>query len=245
VTGVNDGRVAVITGGTRRLGLAIARRLAHEGYLLALNYRHHEAAAAAAIAELRPICPDLVAIKADVSTPAGAECLVREAQHVLGGLDLWINNVGPFVPKPLVETSEAEWRLMVDGNLASVFHTLQRVIPIMRVQGGGVIINIGSLNAEVPRGAPNTAVYNALKTAVVVLTRSVARSEGRYGIRANVVNPGMVDTLEVDPERIVGQTPLGRLIRPEEVAAAVAWLASDEAAAISGEVINVSGGLWV
>ncbi|HYN87125.1 MAG TPA: SDR family oxidoreductase [Ardenticatenaceae bacterium] len=241
----NEGRVAVVTGSTKRLGLAIARRLAHEGYLLVLNYREDTAAAAAAIAELRPRHPELVAIQADVSTPAGIERLIRESQHVLGGIDLWVNNVGPFVPKPLAETSDEEWCGMVDGNLASVFYSMNRVVPLMRAQGGGVIINIGSLNAEVPRGAPNTAAYNALKTAVVVLTRSVARSEGQYGIRANVVNPGMVDTAGVDPERIVAQTPLRRLIQPDEVAAAVAWLASDEARAISGEVINVSGGLWV
>lgn len=239
------GRGAVITGGTRRLGLAIARRLAREGYYLVLNYLQDETAAAAALAQLRPVCNQLVAIKADVSTPAGAERLVREAQRVLGSIDLWANNVGPFVPKPLVETGDTEWNFLINGNLSSVFHTMKRVIPLMREQGGGVIINIGSLNAEVPRGAPNTAVYNALKTAVVVLTRSVARSEGIHGIRANVVNPGMVDTVGVDHERVVAQTPLRRLIRPEEVAAAVAWLASDEAAAITGEVINVSGGLWI
>lgn len=237
--------MAVITGGTRGLGLAIARRLARDGYRLALNYREDEAAAAAAIAELRPVCPDLTVIRADVSTVPGVERLVREAQHIVGSIDLWVNNVGPFVPKPLLETSDDEWDLMVAGNLASVFHTMKRVIPLMRAQGGGVIINIGSLNAEVPRGAPNTAAYNALKTAVVVLTRSAARSEGAYGIRANVVNPGMVDAVGVDPERIAGQTPLGRLIEPEEVAAAVAWLASDEASAVTGEVINVGGGLWV
>lgn len=237
--------MAVITGGTRGLGLAIARRLAREGYRLALNYREDEAAAAAAIAELRPGGPDLTVIRADVSTVSGVERLVREAQQIVGSIDLWVNNVGPFVPKPLLETSDDEWDLMVAGNVASVFHTMKRVIPLMRAQGGGVIINIGSLNAEVPRGAPNTAAYNALKTAVVVLTRSVARSEGAYGIRANVVNPGMVDAVGVDPERIAGQTPLGRLIEAEEVAAAVAWLASDEASAVTGEVINVGGGLWV
>lgn len=240
-----DGRVAVVTGSTKRLGLAIARRLAGEGYHLALNYRDDDAGAAAAMSELRPACPRLVVIKADVSTPEGAERLVREAHNVLGRIDLWVNNVGPFVSSPLIGTSEEEYRLLVDGNLGAVFHTLRFCIPLMRAQGGGVIVNIGSLNAEVPRGAPNTALYNALKTAVVVLTRSVARSEGPYGIRANVVNPGMVDTAGVDPERILQQTPLRRLIRPEEVAAAVAWLASDEAAGITGEVINVSGGLWV
>ncbi|GAP61590.1 3-oxoacyl-[acyl-carrier protein] reductase [Ardenticatena maritima] len=235
-------RVALITGSTRRIGRAIAARLAREGYALALNYRHNERAAQETVAALAALT-EAVAFRADVSTPEGAEHLVRETLAHFGRVDVLVNCVGPFVPKPLAETDLGEWRLLVDGNLGSAFYTMRLVIPVMREQGGGVIVNLGSLNAGVARGAPNTAVYNALKTALVVLTRSVARSEGRHGIRANVVNPGMIDPAGVG-EEVVRHIPLQRLGTPDDVAAAVAWLCSDEATYVSGAVVDVHGGLW-
>lgn len=238
-----EGKVAVVTGGTRRIGLAIARRLAQEGYSLALIYQQDEAAAASALAELGPIAPQVVALQLDITTPDGAERAIRESQRALGSVDLLVNNVGPFVPNTFMETSAADYQHMVAGNLDSVFHMGQATIPLMRAQGGGCLITLGSLNAEMARGAPNAAVYHALKAAVVVLTRSIARSEGPHGIRANVVNPGMVDTLGVG-EGIIAQIPLRRLGRAEEIANAIAWLASDEASYVNGSVLNVHGGLW-
>lgn len=235
--------VALITGGTRRIGLAIARRLAQAGYALALVYHQDESAAAQALAELRPLAPHVVTIQADVGQREGAQRVLREVAHVFGRVELLVNNVGPFVPSTFLETEPAAYELMVTGNLHSVFHMCQATLPLMRAQGRGTIINLGSLNAELARGAPNAAVYHALKAAVVVLTRSIARSEGPHGIRANLVNPGMVDTLGVS-EQIVGSIPLRRLGEPEEIAHAVAWLASPEAAYINGAVLNVHGGLW-
>lgn len=240
---MGEGKVAVVTGGTRRIGLAIAHRLAREGYSLALIYQQNEAAAASALSELLPLAPQVAALKLDITTPDGAERAIRESQRTLGSVDLLVNNVGPFVPNPFMETSVADYQQMVAGNLHSVFHLCQATIPLMRAQGGGSIITLGSLNAEMARGAPNAAVYHALKAAVVVLMRSIARSEGPHGIRANVVNPGMVDTLGVG-ESIVSQIPLRRLGQAEEIANAVAWLASDEASYVNGSVLNVHGGLW-
>lgn len=239
-----DGNVALITGGTRRIGRAIARRLACEGYTLALVYRENEPEAAEALAELRPVAPNVVAIQGDVTTRTGAAQVVRAAQRVLDSIDLLVNNVGPFVPGSFLETGPEAYEQMVTGNLGSVYHMCQCVLPLMREQGGGCIVNLGSLNAEMARGAPNAAIYHALKVAVVVLTKSIARSEGPYNIRANVVNPGMVDTLGVGDE-IVDSIPLGRLGTPEDVARAVAWLASPEASYVTGTIINVSGGLYV
>jgi 3-oxoacyl-[acyl-carrier protein] reductase len=238
-----DGQVALVTGGTRRIGLAIARRLAREGYALALVYHEDEAAAAAALAELRPVARAITTLRLDVATPEGAARAVRETQRVLDSVDLLVNNVGPFIPGSLVETDLDAYELMVGGNLGAVFHLCREAIPLMRAQGSGHIINLGSLNAELARGAPNAALYHALKAGVVVLTRSIARSEGRYGIRANVVNPGMVDTLGVD-EDIVNSIPLRRLGTGNDIANTVAWLAGNEAGYVSGAVINVHGGLW-
>lgn len=238
-----EGRVALITGGTRRIGLAIARRLARDGYSLALVYHQNEAAAAAALLELRPLAPQVTTLKLDVSTPEGARLAVEQTQHVLDSVDVLVNNVGPFAPSSFMETSLDAYDSMVAGNLNSVFHMCQAAIPLMRAQAGGSIVNLGSLNAELARGAPNAAVYHALKAAVVVLTRSIARSEGPYNIRANVVNPGMVDTVGVGPD-IANKIPLGRLGEPEDVANAVAWLVGNEASYVNGTVLNVHGGLW-
>lgn len=231
-----------MTGGTRNIGLAIARRLAVAGYALVLNYKDDATAAQAAARELEQVTT-VATIRADVSTPAGADRLVAETRARLGRLDVLVNNVGPFLVKSVPDTSVAEWQRLVEGNLSSAFYTMRLAIPVMRDQGAGVIINIGSLNVQKARGAPTTSAYNALKTALVVLTRSVARSEGPHGIRANVVNPGIVDTVGVGDE-IVERIPLRRLGRPDEVAAAVAWLCSDEAAYVSGTVLDVHGGLW-
>lgn len=241
---MTDGKIALVTGGTRRIGLAIARRLAREGYALALTYQGDEEAAAAALADLRGNGALATVLRIDVSSRDGAQRALRESQRVFGGVDLLVNNVGPFAPGEFMETRPEAYEWMVAGNLGTVFHMCQAAIPLMREQGGGTIINLGSLNAEVARGAPNAALYHALKSAVVVLTKSLARSEGPHGIRANVVNPGMVDTLGVS-DRIDEKIPLGRLGTGEDVANAVAWLASDEAAYVNGAVINVHGGLWV
>jgi 3-oxoacyl-[acyl-carrier protein] reductase len=237
-------KAAIITGGTRRIGLSIAQALAGAGYALALGYREDEAAAEAARRDLAAYTENVITVKADVGTAAGAQTLTKAALEAFGGVEVLVNNVGPFVPKSLLETDAAEYEMMVQGNLGSVFQMCHAVLPTLRAQGRGVIINLGNVNAEVARGAPNAAVYHALKTAVVVLTKSLARSEGMYGIRANVVNPGMVDTVGVG-EGIVKQIPLRRLGEAEDVARAVTWLVSDEAAYVSGAVLNVNGGLWV
>lgn len=235
-------RAAVVTGGTKNIGLAIARRLSGAGYGLVLNYRQDEEAAQIVKRELAQQTP-VKLVRADVGTPAGADAVVEAARETFGRLDVLVNNVGPFLAKSLDETSVDEWQHLVDGVLSSAFYTMRLVIPMMRAQGAGCIVNIGSLNAQKARGAPSTPVYNALKTALVVLTRSVARSDGKYGIRANVVNPGMVDIAGVG-EEIIKRIPLRRLGSPEDIAAAVAWLCSDEASYVSGAVLDVHGALW-
>lgn len=236
-------KVALVTGGTRRIGLAIARQLALSGYALSLVYRRNQEAAIKAREALAVITPHVHTLRADITSQSGAQEAVLKTKELLGTVTLLVNNVGPFVPGNFMETTAESYQQMVDGNLGSMFHTSQAVIPLMRTQGHGSIINLGSLNAEVARGAPNAALYHALKAAIVVLTKSIARSEGPFGIRANVVNPGVVDTLGIEQE-IAKRIPLRRLGTPEDVAQAVVWLASDEAAYVNGAVLNVHGGLW-
>ena len=240
--------VAVVTGGTRNIGLAIARRLAQAGYIPVVTYvRNHEAAEAARAA-LTALHPRAVVIQADVTAPTAVEHLFRVLRDQFGRLDVLVNNVGPFLARSVADMTIAEWRMMIEGNLSSAFYCSKFALPLMRQQHAGHIINIGSLNVELARGAPNAVAYNAAKAGLVVLTRSLARSEGPYGIRVNMVNPGFIETdntTDADRTTLPPSIPLRRLGTPEDVAAAVHFLVSDEASYITGAVINVAGGLWV
>ena len=245
---MGEQRVALVTGGTRNIGLAIALGLAEDGFTPIVTYRRNREAAAAALDRLRSVSSDALAIQADVTAPAAVENLMRLISDQFGRLDVLVNNVGPFLARSALETSIAEWRMILDGNLSSAFYCSRAALPLMRQQRHGVIINMGSLNVELARGAPNVVAYNAAKVGLVVLTRSLARSEGPYGIRVNMINPGFIETdntTEADRQDLPPIIPLRRLGQPADIAAAVRYLVSDEAAYITGAVINVSGGLWV
>jgi len=236
-------KVALITGGTRRLGLATACQLAQDGYALSLAYRRDDEAAQAAVITLNELTPHVMTIRADCTTLEGAQAVVEKTMARFGRIDVLVNNIGPFVPGEFMQTTADAYHLMVNGNLGTVFHMCQAVIPHMRAQKQGVIINLGSLNAEVARGAPNAALYHALKASVMVLTKSIARSEGAYGIRVNAVNPGIVHLLGAS-KGIINKIPLRRLGEAEEVAQAISWLVSQNASYVNGAVLNVNGGLF-
>ena len=229
----------VITGGTRGIGLAIARRFAQEGYSLILNYAHDDQQAQ----EVRKVIdfPELTLVKADVTTEEGARHLVDVATS-RGPVNVWVNSVGDFLYKPVLETTHAEWDAILRSNLTSVFLCSKEIIPHMRAYGGGVIINIGMMHAEVMRAVPNTVPYTIAKAGVIILTKSLAKSEGRYGIRVNAVNPGFIATGDYPPHAEATKIPLGRLGSPDDVAAAVAFLASDDARYITGAILGVHGG---
>lgn len=241
---MTDQKVALITGGTRRFGFATARQLANDGYALSLGYLRNEEAADIAMMILNQLTTDVVTTRGDCTTLAGAQAVVEKTIAHFGRIDVLVNNIGPFVPGKFMQTTTDAYELMVNGNLSSVFHMCQAVIPHMRIQKEGVIINLGSLNAEVARGAPNAALYHALKASVMVLTKSIARSEGPYGIRVNAVNPGIVDPLGASKD-MVKKIPLRRLGKAEEVAQAISWLVSQNASYMNGAVLNVNGGLFV
>ncbi|MBI3914252.1 MAG: SDR family oxidoreductase [Chloroflexi bacterium] len=243
-----DERIAIVTGSGKGIGQGIARRLAAAGMTIVVNYHADRASAEETLAQIHDHAPRSLICQADVATPAGAQKLIDESFAAFGRVDILVNNVGPFLVKSLVDTEPEEWRQMLDGNLSSVFYCCKYVLPRMRAQKSGCIINLGSLNAETARGASTTTAYNVAKTGLVVLSKSIARNEGRYGIRCNLVNPGFIETYattEVDRREMPNLIPLGRMGNVDDIAEAVAFLVSAKAAYINGTVLNVHGGLWV
>jgi len=237
--------VALVTGSTRGIGLAIAKRLARDGYRIALNYRSNDEQGGAALEAVHSHSGESILVKADVTSESGAAKLIGAAMDSFSRIDVLINNVGPFLIRGISEMSVEEWRHMIDGNLTSVFLCSRLAIPLMRSQGGGHIINIGTAKAG---SASAVGAYGIAKTGAVMLAKYIAKTEGKYGIRANAINPGFIRTDEYTDEtaaEMEAKVPLGRLGTPDDVAATVSFLLSDDASYINGAVIDVGGGLWV
>jgi len=247
---VHKFKVALVTGGTRGIGRAVCLRLARDGYTVAANFRSDHASAAALLPQLQAHTPRSMSVQADVSQAEAVERMVTEVLAAYGRVDLLVNNAGPWYDGGLLETTPQQWQSTLEANLSSAFYCIHATLPTMRAQRAGCIINLGAMRAELfPSGDPYSPVFGLAKSAVVLMVRNLAHSEGRYGIRANAVSPGLIETPDyahIPPAALAAQVariPLGRLGQPEEVAAAVAFLASDEAQYITGTIVHVHGGL--
>ena len=244
------GKAAIVTGSSRGLGLASAKALAAEGCRVCLCARGADALEKAA-AEVGTISPDsVIAVAADLSSPDGAEKVVNTALQAFGGIDILVNNVATAKGSDIVQTSDAEWQEAFDHTLYPAIRMSRLVVPHMRKRGGGSIIMIASIWG---RESGGRMAYNAVKAAEISLAKSMAQQLARDGIRVNSVAPGSIlfaggsweRRQQTDPagiaEFIRTELPFGRFGRPEEVGAAVAFLASPRASWISGASVTVDG----
>jgi len=241
-------RVALVTGASRGIGKEIALVLGRAGLRVVVAFRTNKMGAQKVLADLRALGSEGLALATDVTDPARVKELIDTISRQLGRLDVLVNNVGDFEWKPVVESTVEGWSSIIASNLFSVFYTTKFALPIMRRQHWGRVVNLGAVGAERAFGQAKISAYSAAKAGIVAFTRSVALEEARNGITANVVNPPVIDEKELSLEEAERLTdvrfPVGRPATGRDIAEAVKFFASEEAAFITGQVLNVSGG-WM
>ncbi len=240
-----EGKRALVTGSTRGIGRAVAGLLAAEGAKVAVTGRSLEAAAAVA----QEIGNGAIGLALEVSDPASVSAAVGAAVSAWGGIDVLVNNAGMTRDNLILRMKLEDWHAVLEANLTGAFLCCKECLRHMVKARGGAIVNISSVVGEL--GNPGQANYCASKAGLEGLTRSLAREYAGRGIRVNAVAPGFIATDmthalgEAAKESLTGQIPLGRLGTPEDVAEAVAFLASDRASYLTGQVLHVNGGMYM
>ena len=242
-----EGKVALVTGGGRDVGRAIALALAAEGATVAVNYLHSQEAAEAVVAEIAAAGGHARAYRADVTDRTAVAAMVERIVAECVRLDILVNNAGYVQRQRFAETGPEDWRKQIDVGLYGVIHCVHAAVPQMVRQNGGRIVNLMGDSARV--GESGLAVTAAARGGVLALTKSLAKELGRHAITVNALALGLIETSHTDPawldanrERILRNYPLRRLGTPADVAPAVVFLASAGASWITGQVLSVSGG---
>jgi len=242
-----SGKSAVVTGGSRGIGRAIVLRLATQGADVAFSYKGNEAAAKATASEVEKLGRRAVPRQGDATDPAAAEALIKAALEAFGKVDILVNNAGITRDDLIMRMSPEAWREVLETNLFGAFYAIKAVTrPMLRAKYGR-IVNITSVSGQA--GQTGQANYSSAKAGLIGLTKATARELASRGITCNAVAPGFVlteltqDLPDALKQELTARTPLGRFGTTEEIATAVAFLASDEAAFITGQVLAVDGGM--
>lgn len=246
---MQQGRAALVTGGSRGIGKEIALELARNAYRVAVNYYNDPTPLVeATIAEIRARQVEVLAIEADIRSSSQVAVMFQRVMDAFGRLDLLVNNAGVQTWKPLLDVTEDEWDLVIDTNLKGCFLCTQQAARYMKDHGGGSIVNLGSGCNKL--AFPSLVAYTASKGGIEMLTKEAAVELGRYGIRVNCIAPGSIEserTTAEDPD-YAGTwsklTPLGRVGTAADIAPTVVFLASQEASFISGQTIWIDGALF-
>jgi 3-oxoacyl-[acyl-carrier protein] reductase len=238
-----------VTGGSRGIGAAICAELGAAGATVVVNYVRDQSAAAAVCDRVRESGGRAEAVQGDVSTAEGAAALVSQVESDVGPIDILVNNAGITRDDLIMRLSEEDWHTVIDTNLGGAFFTCRALSRPMLKRRTGAIVNISSIVGV--HGNAGQTNYAASKAGLIGLTKSLAKELGGRGIRVNAIAPGYIATELTDalPEEarsaILGNTPLGRLGEPDDVARAVRFLVSDAAGFITGDVLAVDGGLGI
>jgi 3-oxoacyl-[acyl-carrier protein] reductase len=244
-----EGRIALVTGGSRGIGSAICEELAAAGATVAVNYAHNATAADDVCGRITAAGGTATAVQGDVATADGASALIATVEADVGAIDVLVNNAGITRDDLIMRLSDDDWRDVIDTNLGGAFYTCRALSRPMLKRRRGAIVNISSIVGV--RGNAGQSNYAASKAGLIGLTKSLAKELGGRGIRVNAIAPGYIATelTDVLPEQardlILANTPLGRLGEPADVARAVRFLCSDAAAFITGDVLAVDGGLGI
>ncbi|MBU4556751.1 MAG: 3-oxoacyl-[acyl-carrier-protein] reductase [Actinobacteria bacterium] len=242
-----EGKTALVTGASRGIGAAVAMRLAAEGAAVAVNYSGSKSAADAVVAAIVALGGSAVALQADVSDPAACTALVESTIAKLGGLDIVVNNAGIARDGLVVRMSDDDWSAVIDTNLSGVFSIVRAAARPLMKQRSGSIINITSVVGLV--GNAGQANYAAAKAGVIGLTKSLARELAPRNVRVNAIAPGFIgtdmtaDLSDAIKEAAKSQIAMREFGEPDDVAAAVAFFASDDARYVTGQTLAVDGGM--
>lgn len=244
------GKVAVVTGASKGIGAAIAKQLAAEGASVVVNYATSKTGADKVVSEITGAGGKAVAVQGDVSKKAEIDRLFAETKKSFGRLDILVNNAGIYEFAPLENVTAEHFHKQFDLNVLGLVLTTQEAVKHFS-PAGGAVVNVSSIVSGT-FAAPNGSIYSATKASVDAVTRSLSKELGSRNIRVNAVNPGMIETeglhasgiTESDMRKqIEAQTPLGRIGRPQDIAPAVVFFASDDASWITGESLYITGGL--